>query len=217
MSSPIEPPAPRTVTATGTGRVAVTPDVVELRLGVAVTRPTARAAQAEAAGAMTAVLAALRRAGSADRDLRTAGLSLQPVMDYQGDGAPRLRGYELRNGVVARLRDVTRLPEAIDGAIAAGATTLDSVHFDVEDRAAAEAAARAAAVTDAVAKAGALARAAGAELGPVLAISEASAVEPGLVPAGRSAKLLAAEAAPTPVEAGESEIAVTVEVVAALA
>ena len=217
MSSPIERNAPRTVTATGTGRVAVTPDVVELRLGVAVTRPTATAAQADAAVAMAAVLAALRRAGAADRDLRTDGLSLQPVMDYQDDGPPRLRGYELRNGVVARLRDVARLPEAIDRAIAAGATTLDSVQFDVDDRAAAEAAARSAAVADAVAKAGALARAAAAELGPVLSISEASALQPGLFPASRSAKLMVAEAAPTPVEAGESEVAVTVEVVVALA
>jgi len=217
MSSPIEPTAPRTVTATGTGRVAVTPDVVELRLGVAVTRATASAAQAAAATAMAAVLAALRQAGAADRDLRSEGLSLQPVMDYRTDGPPRLTGYELRNGVVARLRDLARLPAAIDGAIEAGATALDGVRFDVEDRAAAEATARTAAVADAMDKAGALAAAAGSALGPVLAIAEGSGTSPSPFPVARSAKLMAAEAAPTPVEAGESEIAVTVEVVVALA
>lgn len=215
--STFEPAPPRAVTARGTGRVAVAPDVVELRLGVAVTRPTAAAAQADAAAAMTSVLAALRAAGVADRDLRTEGLALQPVMDYRNDGPPRLRGYELRNGVVARVRDLARLPAAIDGAIEAGATSLDGVRFDVEDRGAAMAAARDAAVADALASAGALARAAGAALGQVLAIAEVDGGRATPFPAPRAAKLMAAEAAPTPVEAGESEIVVTVEVVVALA
>ncbi len=208
--------AARTVTTSGTGRALVAPDVVELRLGVSVTRPTAGAAQAEAASTMSAVIAALRHAGAVDHDLRTAGLSLQPVMDYRNDAPPTLRGYELRNGVVARLRDLGRLPEAVDGAIAAGATSLDGVRFDVEDRAAAEAAARDAAVADALAKAAALAAAAGAELGPILAISEGSAAPPTPFPVARG-MLMAAEAMSTPVEAGESEVGVTVQVVVALA
>lgn len=216
MTSPDAALPPRTVTVTGTGRVAVTPDVAELRLGVAVTRSTAIEAQAVAAAAMTAVLGTLREAGVADRDLRTTGPSLQPVLDYRDDGPPRLRGYELRHGVVAMLRDLARLPGAIDGAITAGATTLDGVHFHVEDRAAAEAAAREAAVAVAIDRAVALARAAGTTLGPILAISEGVAASPAPFQA-RGAKLMVAEAAPTPVEAGEQEIAVTVELVAALA
>ena len=212
----IAPPAPpRTVTVAGTGRVTVPPDVVEVHLGVAVTRPTAAAAQAEAAATMAAILAALREAGVADADLRTQSLTLQPVMDYRNDEAPRLRGYELRNGVVARLRDIARLPAAIDGAIAAGATTLDGVSFDVDDRTAAEAEARAAAVADALERAGALARAAGATLGPVLAVSEGGQA-PGPIPFPKAARMMAAEAAPTPVQAGRSEIIVQVEVVVAL-
>jgi uncharacterized protein YggE len=216
MDTPTHPAPPRTVTVTGTGRVAVPPDVVELHLGVAVTRPTATAAQAEAAGTMSAILAALRAAGVADADLRTQGLTLQPVMDYRNEEPPRLRGYELRNGVIARLHDLARLPAAIDGSIAAGATTLDSVGFEVEDGAAAEAEARAAAVADALGKAAALAHAAGASLGPVLAMSEGGP-RPGPIPLPRAARLMAAEAAPTPVQSGTSEIVVQVEVVVALA
>lgn len=216
MTTIDQPTSPRTVAVGGTGRAVTAPDVVELRLGVAVTRTTATAAQADAAAAMTAVLGALREAGVADRDLRTEGLSLQPVMDYRNDGPPELRGYELRNGVAARLRDLGRLPSAIDGAIAAGATTLDGVRFDVEDRAAAEAAARDAAVADALGKAAALAAAAGATLGEVLSISEGSAAPPTPFPAVRGAKLMAAEMAPTPVEAGESEVVVSVQVLVAL-
>jgi hypothetical protein len=217
MSTPDASSPPRTVTVTGTGRIATAPDIARLRLGVAVTRPTAGAAQADAAAAMTAVLGALRDAGVGERDLRTSGLGLQPVMDYRADGGPVLRGYEVRNAVIARLRDLDRLPVAIDAAIAAGATTLEDVHFDVEDRAAAEAAAREAAVADALARASALAAAAGASLGPVLAVVEAGATPPTPFPVARGARLMAAEMAPTPVEAGESEVAITVEIVVALA
>lgn len=216
MSTSDAPAQPRTISVSGTGRVATAPDVAEMRLGVAVTRPTAAAAQAAAAEAMAAVLAALRSAGVEGRDLRTEGLSLQPVMDYRDAGPPALRGYELRNGVVARLRDLERLPAAIDGAIAAGATTLDSVRFDVEDPAAAEAAAREAAVADALVKAGALAAAAGATLGAVLAIDEGGVPPPVPYPLAPTPRLMAAEAARTPVEAGEHEIAVTVRIVVAI-
>jgi len=216
MNDP-EPAITRTVTVSGSGRATASPDVAEVRLGVAITRPTAGEAQAAAAAAMAAVLAALRAAGVSDPDLRTEGLSLQPVMDYRGDEGPHLRGYELRNGVVARIRDLRRLPQAIDGAIGAGATSLDGVRFEVADRAAAEAAAREAAVADALAKAAALARAAGAGLGSVLSIAEGGASRPMPFPVARGARLMAAEAAPTPVEAGSSEIVVVLELVVALA
>lgn len=217
MSTPTVDPAPRFVSVTGIGRVTTTPDVVELRLGVAVTRPTAAAAQVDAASTMSAILGSLHAAGVEDRDLRSEGLSLQPVMDYRNDGPPSLRGYELRNGVVARLHDLARLPDAIDGAIAAGATALEGVRFDIEDRAAAEAVARTAAAADALEKARALAEAAGAALGPVLGITEGSDPHPVPYPAARAATLMRSEPAPTPVEAGQSQVVVSVEVVVALA
>src|SRR4051794_9128457 len=72
----------RTITVTGMGRVTLVPDVADLRLGVNITRPTAAEARDEAATAMTKVVAAIRAAGVADRDIATSTLSLQPVYDY---------------------------------------------------------------------------------------------------------------------------------------
>ena len=62
----------------GTGRVAVEPDVAELRLGVAIARPTVEAARAGAAEAMAAILAAVTGAGVARRDVRTT-LAVRPA------------------------------------------------------------------------------------------------------------------------------------------
>ena len=56
MSAPNEA---GTIVVSGTGRVAVEPDVAELRLGVAVSRDTVAEARSEAARAMTAIIAAV--------------------------------------------------------------------------------------------------------------------------------------------------------------
>ena len=91
-------------------------------------------ARAAAATAMQGVVKALRDAGVAERDIRTTTLSLQPVYDYNTNGsAPKIVGYELRNGVVATIRDLEKIADAVDGALAGGGTTLDGVAFRVDD------------------------------------------------------------------------------------
>ena len=58
-----------TIVVSGTGRVAVEPDMAELRLGVAVSRASVAAARAAAAETMTAILGAVVAAGVATRDV----------------------------------------------------------------------------------------------------------------------------------------------------
>ena len=151
-----------TISVNGLGRVTVVPDVADVSVGVSLTRTTVRDAQAAAATAMTAVIAALHKAGVADKDIQTTSLSLQPVYDYSVNGnAPKLTGYQIANTVQATVRDLGTISDVIDGALAAGATTLNGITFRVDDPSAAEAQARVAAMQDARAKADALARVAG--------------------------------------------------------
>lgn len=203
-----------TLSVTGTGTVSIAPDVADIRLGVVISRPTVTAARADAATAMTAVIAALRSAGIAAADIQTSTLSLQPQYDYSNGGsAPRLIGYQFSNQVSATVRNLDSLGGAIDGAIAAGATTLDSVTFRVDDPTAAQAQARTAAVADARAKANALAAAAGVTITGVSSIAETGAsVPPPIFYAGAAAPD-AAKSVPTPVQPGTNDISVTVAVV----
>ena len=150
-----------TIVVSGTGRVAVEPDVAELRLGVAIARPTVEAARAAAAEAMAAILAALTGAGVARRDVRTTLLSVQPRYDYRDGKAPALTGYDLANVVEVTVRDLGALGAVVDGALTAGATSLDGLTFRVDDPREAERAARTAAVGEARARADVLAAAAG--------------------------------------------------------
>src|SRR6478672_3207338 len=73
----VDPTTPEhTITVTGTGRVSLTPDVADLRVGVNITRPTATQARADAAAAMTRVVEAIKKGGVADKDVQTSALSL---------------------------------------------------------------------------------------------------------------------------------------------
>lgn len=199
-----------TVSVTGTGRVTVTPDTADLRLGVQAQRSTVKDARSAAADAMTKVLAALRADGVADRDLRTTDLSLQPQYDYSAGSTPRLIGYTMAESVEATVRDLGRVGAAVDDAIGAGATVVQGVTFRLADPSGPERQARAAAMADARAKADALAAAAGVTIVGVASIAETSAPTPVPVPyAGAAAR----DAVQTPIAAGTTDASVSVAVV----
>lgn len=201
-----------TIAVSGTGRVVLTPDTADVRLGVTSTARTVKAARASAAAAMTAVIAGLRHAGIADKDIQTTTLSLQPTYDYSSSTTPpRVTGYNLTNAVAVTVRDLDVLGDVIDGALAAGATSLDGVAFRVADQAAAEGQARQAAMTEAAANAKTLADAAHVTIGGIASISESVAPVPYPVYYGAMAG--AAKDVATPVLAGTMEVSVTVAVV----
>lgn len=201
-----------TIVVSGTGRVAVEPDVADLRLGVTVSRPTVDAARAEAAKVMDAILAAVDSARVARRDVRTALLSVQPRYDYRESRAPALTGYELANMVEVTVRDLAKLGDVVDGTLAAGATSMDGLSFRVEDPAPAERDARRQAMAAARARADVLADAAGLVIEGVADIVEGSPVRPPIPMPKMERMAMAAADVSTPVEGGSLEVAVTVTV-----
>jgi len=206
-------PGEHVISVSGTGRVVLTPDIADLRLGVTTTAKTVKEARDANAASMTAVITALKALGIADRDIQTTTLSLGPVYDYPSNGStPRLTGYTLTNAVAVTIRDLDDAAGAVDGAMAAGATTLDSVTFRVADQASAERDAREAAMAEAKAKAQTLARAAGVAIEGVASITETVAPIPYPVYYGAMAGT-ALRDVQTPILAGTNEVAVTVSVV----
>ena len=198
-----------TISVTGVGKIRVTPDVADVQLGINLTRDNVRAARDDAAAAMNRVLAALREMGIAEADLRTSYINIGPVYDYSGN-TQRITGYQVSNIVDVHVPDLAKLADVIDGSIAAGATTVNGVTFDVADRSSAERQAREAAVRDARAHADTLAAAAGVTITGVASISEQGMATPWPYPMARME--FAADGA-TPVLPGTSEITLSVTVV----
>lgn len=201
--------APPSISVTGEGIATAEPDIAIITSGVVTSGQTAGAALKANAAAMTKLLSAVKAAGVADRDVGTSGLSVQPQYDYGAGGTgkpPRLTGYEARNSVTLRARDVGKLGELIDQLVAAGSNQVEDLAFDVSEREAKLDEARRAAAKDARRKGELFAQGAGVKLGRLLALQEGAAEAPRPEPLAGRMKAMAADAPSTPIARGEQEL-----------
>jgi uncharacterized protein len=217
-----EPPA-RTITVSGSGTLTLSPDVAHVGLGITASRPTVEAARAEAARVMTAIIAAARAKGVAEKDIRTSGISLSPQYGPDCSYAPSgsacvkpgtIAGYTMNEQVDVTVRDLGVVGAVVDAATAAGATNVNGISFEVDDPSKAETDARLAAIRAAHDKADAMAHAAGVSLGQVISISETSVPSP--YPYAGYAAGKAVDSAATPVQPGTQDLQATVTVVYAI-
>jgi uncharacterized protein len=193
------------VTVTGEATVAVAPDAAVIRIGVSSQDKTAREASEANAKQMTAVLAAIKDTGVADRDIQTSRLALQPQYDPNKGGTARLTGFQVSNQVTVKIRDIDRLPTVLDRAIAAGANEMSGIEFVVSEQSKLLDRARDDAIADAHRRAELYAKAAGAKLGHVVAITEEGSTPP-------PRPMQAMRAGAVPIAPGEQTLRATVTV-----
>ena len=208
------------VNASGTGTAVGEPDVMVLTIGVSAQRESIEEAREAAADAQTAVIQALRDNGVEEEDIQTVQFNVSPQYDFSRiDGQGEIIGYMVSNVVTAKVRELDRAGEAIDAATLAGGNdaVVQGVWFGIDDPTELQKQAREEAVQKAREQAEQLASNAGASLGKLISISESSYYpfyERGIpVPNTGGA---AFDQASTPIEAGELEISVTVNVLYAI-
>ena len=200
----------RSITVSGMGIVSAVPDRAAFTFGVESEGRTASQALAANSTAMARVVAALRGAGVAAADLQTQQVFVSPR--YTDDGRA-IVGYVATNSVLATIRQLSRAGAVIDAAVQAGANQVSGPSLSSGDRTDRYARALRAAVDDARGKARAIADAAGATVGRVLAVQEAGATPPP-VPVAEAG---ATRASDVPIEPGVERIEAHVTVVFALA
>ena len=207
-------PRASTLAVSGEGVATATPDLARFSTGVVSTAKTAREALDANTKDVADVIAAIKTAGVEPRDIATSGFSVQPQYGPTKPGSndvPRIVGYEVRNTVSVRLRDIALLGGLLDKIITEGANQVGGISFEVAEPGKMEDEARVAAVKDARRQADQIAEAAGQRIVRVISIAEEGANFPP------SPRMMAA--APmakrdfVPVEAGESEVRLRVSVV----
>ena len=112
----------RTISVAGTGIVTAVPDVADLHVGVVIQRATVKEARAAAATAMDGVVKALRAAGVAEKPTsRPRRSPSSPSTTTTRTAGPR-RSPATRCATAssATVRDLDKLADAVDGALAAG-------------------------------------------------------------------------------------------------
>lgn len=207
---------PPTISMSGEGTAARAPDMAVLSSGVVTRGKTAREALTANTDAMTTLIDSIKSAGIEARDIATSGFSVQPQYVYPKptkDGEqqePRISGYEVRNSVTVRVRDLSKLGALLDQAVTDGSNQINGLNFDISEKAELLNEARKKAYADARAKAELYAEAAGFKLGNLRALNEAGGGYPPPRPMMMRLEKAQAASADVPVEAGEQELSINV-------
>jgi uncharacterized protein YggE len=195
---------------TATGEVTRVPDIAVISAGVVSRSSTATAALQDAANRMNQVLAALKRAGVADRDVQTSNVSLNPEYRYPENQAPQLVGYTASNQLTIKFRDIRNSGKILDALVSQGANQINGPNLTIDKPEAALDEARANAIAIGRARAELYARSLGLHVARVVAVSESGgyAVPPPAPPVPMM--MARGERDSTSIQPGEQKLQVSV-------
>jgi uncharacterized protein len=200
----------RWVEVSGEGSVNAAPDFARVTLGVTSTGKNVGEAMATNAKAANALVSLIKSEGVAPADIQTSDLSISPMFSEAAPGqasAPTITGYSVSDNVTVTVRDIPRLGALLDKAVTAGANSIYGIGFGHNNASALLDKARPLAVADARRKAEIYASAGGGRIGRLMVLTEEAGRQP---PVAFSRAYAAGAAAPTPIEAGEDKLTVTI-------
>ena len=200
------------ISVQGTGIVSGIPDVLSITVGIQVTKATVQESLDAAGTDSQALLAVFDSYGIPKDKVQSGQLSVYPRYDYSGE-QERIVGYQVSTTYTVQMAKIDRVGEMLDEAGTAVGDDLivQSIGFSLEDDADLLVSARDAAYADAASKAEQLAALAGVTLGAPIWISEGTTFAPPVFFAQRAAA--SDEAAAIGVEAGSTDVRVTLDVV----
>ena len=189
------------------------PDIAILSAGVVTQAADANAALRANAEEMTKVVAAIKAAGIAERDIQTSGVNLNPQYRYTENQPPAITGYQASNNVNLTVRNIGKLGKILDALVATGANQINGPSFDVDDKESAYDEARRSAIDKAQKRAEMYAKTLGMRVRRIVSISEGGGYGPPRpMPMMAMARMEKAQA-DTPISPGESSLSVNLDVV----
>jgi hypothetical protein len=188
------------------------PDVATVSAGVVTQAVDANAAMRANATQMDKVMAAIKAAGIAERDIRTSGVSLNPQYKYVENQSPTITGYQASNTVDLKVRDVARLGKVLDALVASGANQVNGPNFEIDQPEPVYDQARRDALQKAQARAEMYAKALGVKVRRIVSIDEGGGYRPP-VPMPMMAMARAKAESDTTIAPGETTLTANLNVV----
>lgn len=191
------------------------PDIAMISTGVVSRAADTASAMQKNAEEMHKVMAALKKAGIAERDIQTSGINLNPQYHYEQNQPPRITGYEARNSVSVKVRDLSKLGRILDTLVAEGANEISGPSFQLDKPDEAYDEARRVALEKAQQRAEMYAKTLGLKVRRIVSIDESSGgFRPPVMYGGMRAMAAAPEAKmDTSVSPGESNLSVNLNLV----
>ena len=158
---------------TGEGKIAVVPDIAKVSAGIEEQGQTPKQVQDSANKKSQSLVAALKKLGIEDKDIKTSSYNIYPQSDYQAN-PPNITGYRVSVDYQITVRKIDNINTIMTAVTANGANLVSGVSFDLSDEAKSKALdeARIDAVKAAKENAQSLARASGITLGKVINVTE---------------------------------------------
>ena len=201
----------RFITVTGVGSVSVVPDAVRFSATVSTVGATNNAALSTATQSAAAVRQALKDAGIASKDIRSASISVYPEYNWTQEVGTKITGYRASQSFDVLIRSASKAGVIIEAVVTAGGDSVQLggvIPVTLNPTLATEQA-RAAAVTNAKSKASSYAKLLGTSIGKVLSLEEQSSpVYSSPFPMAKAA----ADATAVVIDLGEQDVTVTITV-----
>jgi len=188
------------------------PDVATISAGVVTQAADANGAMRANAAQMDKVMAQIKAAGVAERDIQTSGVNLNPQYKYIENQNPTIIGYQASNNVNLKIRDIGKLGKVLDSLVASGANQINGPTFEIDQPEPVYDEARRAALDKAQARAQMYAKALGMQVRRIVSISEGGGFHPP-VPMPMMMRAQAKGEADTAISPGETTLSVNLDVV----
>jgi uncharacterized protein YggE len=201
----------RYITVTGVGTISVVPDAIRFSATVSTVGSTNATALSATSKSAAAVRTALKDAGIATKDIRSANISVYPEYIWTLETGTKITGYRASQSFDVLVRTASKAGTIIEAVVTAGgdAVQLGGVMPTTLNPATATEDARAAAVANAKSKASSYAKLLGTSIGKVLSLEEQSS--PVYSTPFPMAKAEAADTA-VQIDLGEQDVTVTITV-----
>ena len=148
------------------------PDVATISAGVVTQAIDGNAAMRQNAEQMAKVMAAIKAAGIAEKDIQTSGINLSPQYRYVENEAPKITGFQASNTVNLKVRDIAKLGKVLDALAAQGSNQINGPTFEIDQPEPVYDEARLAALKKAQARAETYAKSLGLQVRRIVSISE---------------------------------------------
>jgi len=202
----------RMISASGSGKVYLVPDVAYIYIGVYTEAEGVGDALNKNNEQANAVAEAIKGFGIEGKDIQTSSFNVYPQQRYDPQtGQVTGTYYSVDNTVYVTVRKLADLSKILDAVVRSGANSINGITFDVQDKTAALNQARDEAIAAARLEAEGIAKAAGVTLGNLINVSAYNSGSPTPVYEGKGGGMAAA-ASDVPIAAGQLLILVDASV-----
>ncbi len=158
------------IVVSGEAKVSVKPDSARIRFDFEHHAESPLPAKQSVDSSVNTLLAVLQGYGVADADISASDLNAAEDVEYTDSGKRVSNGYEATRSVTVVLKEIDRLNELLDDGLRSGAREIGTIVFESRRAEDLREQAKLEAVAEARAKAADMAKAFGADIGPVYSI-----------------------------------------------